>query len=103
VSDNVCLHFSTFDCEIRCDRIGCDHTCSVHLPACAEPGCDCESVVVNDWPDPPQDHDTDLDFMIELRECTAERLYQIVINMRYGAPAWQKEAVMRALTKRGMT
>lgn len=44
----------------------------------------------------------DLDFIRELRTADLEHLQMIALNLSFGGPEWQREAVRRALKSRGL-
>ena len=96
----VCHHFSTFDCEILCARLGCAHRCSLHVPACVESGCPCDVVEVCEEPEPDDDAASDLDFMRELRASSPERFAQLEIGLGPYAPMWKRIAVERERARR---
>jgi len=41
----------------------------------------------------------DLEFIREMRTASYARLKQIAVNLSFGGPEWQREAVRRALAK----
>jgi hypothetical protein len=44
----------------------------------------------------------DLAFIRELRTASLERLQMIALNLSFGGPEWQREAVRRAIKRKGL-
>lgn len=96
----TCPHFSTFDCEILCARLGCAHRCSLHVPACVEAGCGCEIVDVSDDAEPDDDAASDLAFMASVRNASQEQFAQLDIGLSTYAPRWKRIAIERERARR---